>query len=66
MTLYENGVPIPGATATAAVATAENTVTLPIIGTIRKMCCDNGISNITAVLSAAGTVNNYAVRVEKA
>lgn len=62
-TLYENGVPIPGATASTT-ATAASPVTLPIIGAVRKTCC-GGVSSITCVLSGAATVTNYAFRAER-
>lgn len=64
--LYADGVQIPGAIATAGVSTVGNSVTVPIITTIRKGCC-NGASAITCVLVAgASTVNNISVRVTKA
>ena len=65
VTLFRDGVAIPGATATATVGTAGNTVTLPITTTVRVGCC-NGDSSITAVLIAgAGVVNNISMRVIK-
>lgn len=62
--LFENGVQIPGAIATGAVATVGNSLTLPIITTIRKPCCYNNASSITCVLvNEASTVSNISVRV---
>ena len=65
VTLYKDGTPIPGAAATVTVETIGDIVTLPILAGIRKTCCDSGVSNITAVLSAEGTVENFALRAEK-
>lgn len=63
--LFNNGVQIPGAIAYGSVSTAGNSVTLPILGTIRQRCCD-GADNLTCVLVAgAGVVNNISVRVVK-
>lgn len=63
--LYENGVQIPGAIASVTVGTALDVVTLIIPTTVRiKDCC--GTKSITAVLiTGAGTVSNFAVRVAK-
>ena len=64
--LYENGVQIPGAVATAEVATAGNSVTLTLPpATVRLMCCDSA-KNITLVLTEGpGTASNAAIRVVK-
>ena len=65
--LYENGSPVFGAIGTDSVSTAGNTVTFPIIATVRRTCCSVDASNLTFVLTeGAGVVNNIAVRVEKA
>lgn len=64
--LYENGVQIPGAVSSGTAATAEDTVSLPLAGTVRQGCCCDSASQITCVLLAgAGTVQNYSLRVEK-
>ena len=63
-TLLKDGVAIPGATATAIAAAANDPVTLPIIGVIREMCCDSA-STITCVLSAAANVTSVAFRGER-
>lgn len=65
VTLYADGVQVPGAVASATVAAEDTTVTLPLVGCLRKVCCNSGISNITCVLSAEATVNNYAVKIVK-
>lgn len=65
--LYNNGVPLTGATASGSVSTAGNPITLPIQTTIREGCCCDGGSALTVVLVAgAGTVSNVALRVDKA
>lgn len=62
-TLLVDGVPYPGAIATET-ATAAGVVTLPIDAIVRVGCCD-GIKALTLQLSAAGTVQNVAVSVER-
>lgn len=64
-TLQRDGVSVPGATATGTAAAAGNAVNLSISSLIRQFGCCAGQSVITVVLSAAGTVNNMAVVVEK-
>ena len=65
--MYKDGSPVTGARATESVTTAGNSVSLPIIATIRKGCNCDGASNITFVLTeGASTVTNIAVRIEKA
>lgn len=65
--LYNNGVQVPGAIAYGSAATAGDNVTLPIVATIRRGCCCDSADNLTVVLvEGAGTVENIAVRVEKA
>ena len=63
-TLLNNGVPVPGATATASAAAAGNAVNLSITALLRHLChC--GVGTLTVVLSAAGTVSNMALTVER-
>ena len=64
-TLQKDGLAVPGATATGTAAAAGNAVNLSISSLIRQFGCCAGQSVITVVLSAAGTVNNMAVVVEK-
>lgn len=61
VTLLEDGVPITGAIATTAGATD---VTLVIPAAIRLRCCDSA-SAITCQASAACTVSNFTIQVEK-
>lgn len=64
--LYENGVQIPGAIAYGSVSTAENSVTLPLVATIRQGCCCDSADNITCVLiEGESTVQNISLRVVK-
>ena len=64
--LYNNGVQIPGAIAYSSVSTAGNSITLPIVTTIRQGCCCDSADNLTCVLiEGAGTVNNVSLRIEK-
>lgn len=63
--ILENGVQVAGATATVS-AGAGDTVTIPIITTVRQGCCCDGASSITCVLTeGAGEVTNASIRVEK-
>lgn len=65
VTLFRNGVAVPGATASAAVSTAGNSVALPIVALVREFCCGDD-SSLTLVLSGAtATVSNVAVVVER-
>ena len=64
--LYENGVQIPGAIAYATVAAAGDSVTLPLVATIRQGCCCDSADNLTCVLvEGASTVRNVSLRVVK-
>lgn len=64
VTLFRNGVAIPGATAAAAAA-AGSPVALPIAALVREFCRGDD-SALTLVLSgAAATVSNVAVVVER-
>lgn len=63
-TLLVNGTAYPGAVATATAAAAGDAVMLPIAAIVRTFCCADP-ARITLVLSAAGTVTNAAVAVER-
>lgn len=63
---YENGVLIPSAFASGSVTTAGNSITLPIVGTVREGCCCDGASQVTFVLTVGdAAVTNISARVEK-
>lgn len=65
LTLYQDGTPVPGATASATVAAAATTVTLPIDALVRVFN-NVGFSSLTLVLTgAASTVDSVAVEVNK-
>ena len=65
--LFNNGVQIPGAIASASTGTAGNPVNVALNTTIRQGCCCDNADAITCVLLAGpGTVSNISVRVEKA
>ena len=64
--LYQNGVLIPGTLTTGSVSTANNATALPLVGTVRLSCCCDSASQITCVLlSGAGSVLNYSLRIDK-
>ena len=62
--VYENGVAIPGAT--ASIQTAANTVySLEVPTVVRIRCCEEKV--ITAAITGIGTTTtNAAIRIEKA
>lgn len=63
--LFEDGVQIPGAIASATAA-AGDTITLPLVATTRLSCCKSSAQITAVLLEGAGTVTNYALRIEKA
>lgn len=66
VTLFMDGVAVQGAKATGGVSTVGNSVTLPIVATVRKGCCCDGASSLTFVVTGNDTVaNNASIRVEK-
>lgn len=62
--LYDNGVPIAGASATATPAAAGASVNLAFPWMVKKCCCDNG-ETIQLAVSAAATINSVSVKVLK-
>lgn len=65
ITLYKDGVPATGATATSSVSTAGNLTAIPITAIVRNACdCDSSI--LSFVLTGTdSTVSNVAVTVAK-
>lgn len=64
--LYSNGVQIPGTLVSGGVTTVGNSVTLPIVTTIRQGCCCDSADNITCVLTEGpGVIENISLRVIK-
>lgn len=64
-TLFDNGVAVPGATASAAVSTANNPVNLSFESLVRVLC-NGGSGSLSVVLTGtAANVTNVAMVVEK-
>lgn len=64
-TLYQDGVPVPGATASATVAATDTAVSLAFPAVVR-LCGECCTSNLTVVMSGVETVvNNIAMKVIK-
>ena len=64
---YSNGVQIPGAIAYGTATAAGDSVTLPLVATIRQGCCCDSVDNITFVLlEGEGNVENISTRIVKA
>ena len=62
--LYQDSVAIPGVVGYATTTAADQNVTIPLVGTVRLFC--GQAAQITCVLiSGAGTVSNYSLRIEK-
>lgn len=64
VTLYKDGVAVPGATASATAA-ANSTVDLSIPALVRQACCAEGSALTLVLAGAAATVNNVALRVQR-
>jgi len=67
ITMYKDGVPVQGATATGSTSTADNPINLSITSMVREFCgCCNSISNLTFVLTGTDSeVSNVSIVVEK-
>ncbi len=64
ITLYKDGVAVPGATASETAA-ANGTVDLNIPALVRQACCAAGSALTLVLTGAAATVNNVALRVQR-
>ena len=66
ITIYKDGVPIPGATATATPTAALSATNLSLTSIVREYCpcCDNS-SILTFILTGASVVTNAAIKVIK-
>ena len=64
VTLYKNGVAVPGATASETAA-ANGTVDLSSPALVRQSCCADGSALTLVLTGAAATVNNVALRVQR-
>lgn len=67
VTVFKDGVAVPGATATQSTTAANNPVNISISALVREFCpCCDGLSNLTFVLTGtASSVTNSAIVVEK-
>lgn len=67
VTVYKDGVPLQGATATETVAAVGDFVNLSISAIVREFCsCCDGLTNLTFVLTGNDTtITNVAIAVEK-
>ena len=64
ITLYKDGVAVPGATASETAA-ANGTVDISIPALVRQVCCAAGSALTLVLTGAAATVNNVALRVQR-
>lgn len=65
VTMFNNGVAVPGATASATVAGAADAVSLAFESLVRVPCSGNSGSLSLVLTGAAATVSNVAMVVEK-
>ena len=67
VTVYKDGVPLQGATATETAAAVGDFVNLSISAIVREFCsCCDGLTNLTFVLTGNdATITNVAITVEK-
>ena len=67
VTVYKDGVPLQGATATETAAAVGDFVNLSISAIVREFCsCCDGLTNLTFVLTGNDTtITNVAITVEK-
>lgn len=63
--LFENGEVLPGSQVSGSVSTANNPVTLPLIGTSKNCGCNCASSITVGVIAGAGNVTNVSLRDEK-
>ena len=65
VTLFKDGVAVPGATASATAAAADDALDLNITALVRQVCCAAGSALTLVLTGAAATVNNVALRVQR-
>ena len=65
VTLFKDGVAVPGATASATAAAANNALDLNITALVRQVCCAASSALTLVLTGAAATVNNVALRVQR-
>ena len=64
-TLYKDGVAVPGATASATAAAADDALDLNITALVRQVCCAAGSALTLVLTGAAASVENVALRVQR-
>lgn len=64
VTLYKDGVAVPGATASATAA-ASDALDLNITALVRQVCCAEGSALTLVLTGAAASVDNVALRVQR-
>ena len=65
VTLYKDGVAVPGATASATAAAANDALDLNITALVRQVCCSAGSALTLVLTGAAASVENVALRVQR-
>ena len=67
VSIYKDGVPIPGATATETATAAGDSINLSVISIVREYCpCCDDTSNLSFIFSGvASTITNVAIKVKK-
>lgn len=64
VTLFKDGVAVPGATASATAA-ADDALDLNITALVRQVCCAAGSALTLVLTGAAASVDNVALRVQR-
>lgn len=65
VTLFKDGVAVPGATASATAAAADDALDLNITALVRQVCCAAGSALTLVLTGAAASVENVALRVQR-
>ena len=65
VTLFKDGVAVPGATASATAAAADDALDLNITALVRQVCCAAGSALTLVLTGAAASVDNVALRVQR-
>ena len=65
VTLFKDGVAVPGATASATAAAADDALNLNITALVRQVCCAAGSALTLVLTGAAASVENVALRVQR-
>ena len=65
LTAQKDGVAVPGATASATAAAADDALDLNITALVRQVCCAAGSALTLVLTGAAASVENVALRVQR-